>query len=66
VLAWLREHASADFVARRLRWLEIEPRAGLVAVEAANETGQVFVDLSPAVLHSLVAAELVLLAAQTP
>ncbi len=59
VLTWLREHAPADLVARRLRWLEPEPRPGLVAVEAMNDLGVAYVDLPAAVLERLVREELV-------
>ncbi len=61
VLGWLRENAPADFVARRLRWLAIEPRSDLVAVEATNDEGHVRVALPRGTLEALVEDRLIVL-----
>src|SRR5262249_22581095 len=64
VLGWIRDHAPAELVSRRLRWLSPDPRPGLVGVEATNDAGQVFLDLPPPILERL-AFEKLIIRAQT-
>jgi len=60
LLAWLVEHAPADFVALRLPWLANTASSGATALESRGEASRAFALVSPQVLERLVADQLVI------